>query len=71
MELENKLILAIKASVRSGEILLKNYSDEKQFRIITSGMPIKRTGYIRMMRNCLIAAGNSKYKSLQTLILKF
>jgi myo-inositol-1(or 4)-monophosphatase len=33
MNIENKLILAIKASVRSGEILLKNYSDEKQFRL--------------------------------------
>ena len=45
--------------------------DEKQFRIITSGMPIKRTGYIRMMRNCLIASGNSNDIKLTPYIMKF
>ena len=38
--------------------------NDSEFRSFTSGTSIKRTGYIRMMRNCLIAAGNSKDKSL-------
>ena len=33
MNIENKLILAIKASVKSGEVLLNNYSDVKQFQL--------------------------------------
>ena len=45
---------------------LKNWLslNENEFRSLTSGTNIKRTGYIRMMRNCLIAAGNSKDNSL-------
>jgi epoxyqueuosine reductase len=33
--------------------------DDKGFREIFSGSPIKRIGRNRMIRNCLIAAGNS------------
>lgn len=45
MNIENKLILAIKASVKSGEILLKNYSDEKQFKLKSK---INRDVYTRV-----------------------
>ena len=45
MDIENKLILAIKASVKSGEILLKNYSDEKQFKLKSK---INRDVYTRV-----------------------
>ena len=33
--------------------------DEAGFRAMFAGSPIKRIGWARMMRNCLIAAGNS------------
>ena len=33
--------------------------DEPAFRQYFSASPVKRTGYIRFMRNCLIAAGNA------------
>ena len=33
--------------------------DEEGFKSLFSASPIKRTGYIRFMRNCLIAAGNA------------
>ncbi|NWP15598.1 epoxyqueuosine reductase, partial [Escherichia coli] len=33
--------------------------DDAGFREVFSGSPIKRIGRDRMMRNCLIAAGNS------------
>jgi len=33
MTIENKLILAIRAAVKSGEILVKNYSEETKFKI--------------------------------------
>ncbi len=45
--------------------------NEEEFRNFTSGTPIKRTGYKRMIRNCLIAAGNSNDKCLIILIKKF
>ena len=45
--------------------------NDQKFREITSGTTIKRTGYIRMMRNCLIAAGNSKDISLIKKIKSF
>ena len=45
--------------------------DDKKFRVLTSGTTLKRTGYIRMMRNCLIAAGNSSNSSLVPSIKKF
>jgi len=45
MNIENKLILAIKASVKSGEILLRNYSDEKLFRLKSK---INRDVYTRV-----------------------
>ena len=45
--------------------------DDKEFRVLTSGTTLKRTGYIRMMRNCLIAAGNSSNRSLVPSIKKF
>ena len=45
--------------------------NEKGFREFTSGTPIKRTGYIRIMRNCIIAAGNSNDKNLIEYVKKF
>jgi len=33
--------------------------DEAGFKALFSASPVKRTGYIRFMRNCLIAAGNA------------
>ena len=45
MKIEDKLILAIKASVKSGEILLRNYSDEKQFQLKSK---INRDVYTRV-----------------------
>jgi myo-inositol-1(or 4)-monophosphatase len=45
MNIENKLILAIKASVKSGEVLLNNYSDVKQFQLKSK---IKRDVYTRV-----------------------
>jgi len=33
--------------------------DEEGFKSLFSASPVKRTGYIRFMRNCLIAAGNA------------
>lgn len=38
--------------------------DDTQFRTIFSGSPIKRTGRNKIIRNALIAAGNSQDKSL-------
>ena len=34
--------------------------DDAQFRAVFSGSPIKRSGRVRMVRNALIAAGNSR-----------
>jgi epoxyqueuosine reductase len=33
--------------------------NETRFKALFSASPVKRTGYIRFMRNCLIAAGNA------------
>ena len=44
--------------------------DDTQFRSIFSGSPIKRTGRNKMMRNALIAAGNSGDKSLVNAVQK-
>lgn len=38
--------------------------DDPAFRVLFQGTPVKRTGYIRLMRNILIAAGNSGDPSL-------
>ena len=38
--------------------------DEPSFREMFAGSPIKRIGHARMIRNCLIAAGNSGDRSL-------
>lgn len=38
--------------------------DEAGFRQLFSASPVKRTGYIRFIRNCLIAAGNAGDKGL-------
>ena len=45
--------------------------DEDEFRQFARKSPIKRTGYVRFMRNCLIAAGNSEDMALITLIKPF
>jgi epoxyqueuosine reductase len=39
--------------------------DDGAFREMFAGSPIKRIGRNRMIRNCLIAAGNSRDASLQ------
>jgi epoxyqueuosine reductase len=39
--------------------------DDAGFRELFSGSPIKRIGVARMLRNCLIAAGNSKDPALR------
>ncbi|MFN3818489.1 tRNA epoxyqueuosine(34) reductase QueG [Blastomonas sp.] len=38
--------------------------DDAQFRAVFSGSPIKRSGRVRMVRNALIAAGNSQDAAL-------
>jgi epoxyqueuosine reductase len=43
--------------------------DDAAFRALFAGSPIKRIGRNRMIRNCLIAAGNSGDRSLQSAIL--
>lgn len=42
--------------------------DDQSFRAKFSGTPIKRTGRDRFIRNCLVAAGNSKDETLQAFI---
>ncbi len=42
--------------------------DDASFRQMFSGSPIKRAGWERLMRNCLIAAGNSNDRSLLHII---
>ena len=42
--------------------------DESSFRELFAGSPIKRIGRNRMIRNCLIAAGNSGVPSLESSI---
>ena len=42
--------------------------DDASFRELFSGSPIKRIGVNRMMRNCLIAAGNSGDPTLRPAI---
>ena len=44
--------------------------DEDNFRLIFAGTPIRRLGYVRFLRNTLIAAGNSKDNSLIKKITK-
>ncbi|CAI3933156.1 Epoxyqueuosine reductase QueG (queuosine biosynthesis) (QueG) (PDB:5D08) (PUBMED:2150253) [Commensalibacter communis] len=46
--------------------LLKEFSHftEEEFRQFFSGSPVKRIGYIRFIRNVLIALGNSQQQSL-------
>jgi epoxyqueuosine reductase len=45
--------------------------DEARFRRFFSGSPIKRIGWARFMRNCLIAAGNSDDRSLLPFVRVF
>lgn len=45
--------------------------DDLAFRKMFSGSPIKRAGWGRLMRNCLIAAGNSNDPSLQDVITPY
>ena len=44
--------------------------DEAGFRALFAGSPIKRIGWARMMRNCLIAAGNSGEAGLQASVAR-
>lgn len=39
-------------------------ADDAAFRAIFRGTPVRRTGYDRFVRNCLIAAGNSESREL-------
>ena len=43
--------------------------DEEKFRKRFSGSPVRRLGYIRFLRNILIAIGNSEDKTLVDCIL--
>ena len=43
--------------------------DDAQFRAVFSGSPIKRSGRVRMVRNALIAAGNSSDAALSPQIV--
>ncbi|WP_293943973.1 tRNA epoxyqueuosine(34) reductase QueG [Sphingomonas sp.] len=45
--------------------------DEAGFREMFAGSPIKRIGWARMMRNCLIAAGNSGQAELRARVVRF
>ena len=45
--------------------------DEAEFREMFAGSPIKRIGWARMMRNCLIAAGNSESSDLRSSVARF
>ena len=45
--------------------------DEAAFRRYFSASPVKRTGYIRFMRNCLIAAGNAGDAGLVSVITAY
>ena len=45
--------------------------DDSGFRKVFSGSPIKRTGYIRIIRNSLIAAGNSGDETLLPVIISY
>ena len=45
--------------------------DEAGFREMFAGSPIKRIGWARMMRNCLIAAGNSGSAALRPRVERF
>ena len=51
------------------ETLLK--MDEALFRSTFAGMPVRRAGYEKFMRNVLIAAGNAKESALIPLIIPF
>ena len=42
--------------------------DEATFRSLFASMPVRRAGFERFMRNCLIAAGNAQDKTLCPLI---
>ena len=44
--------------------------DEAGFRQLTQGSPMRRLGYARFLRNCLIAAGNADDPTLHPLIAK-
>jgi epoxyqueuosine reductase len=45
--------------------------DEAGFRELFAGSPIKRIGWARMMRNCLVAAGNSGDPALVGTVTRF
>ena len=45
--------------------------DDSEFRAFFSKTPVKRTGYLRFMRNVLIAAGNAGQPSLIPLIIPY
>ena len=45
--------------------------DEAEFREMFAGSPIKRIGWARMMRNCLVAAGNSGSAALRPRVERF
>ena len=44
---------------------------EQQFRELFVGTPVRRAGYNKFIRNCLIAAGNAADRTLIPTILKF
>lgn len=44
--------------------------DDAAFRLRFQGTPVKRTGRVRFLRNCLIAAGNSKSPELAEPVIR-
>ena len=62
MCIDNKLTLP------SLKVLIK--IDDRTFRNMFAGTPIRRTGYIRFLRNILIAVGNSDDISLVNSVIK-
>ena len=65
---EQKLLAKSDEMPDLAEMLLM---DEPSWRQFFAGQPVRRTGYIRFLRNCLIAAGNSKDNGLVPVIAPY
>ena len=56
--------LAAREELKAPRLALLLGLDDARFRALFAGSPVKRTGRDRFIRNVLIAAGNSKDRSL-------
>ena len=65
---EQKLLAKSDEMPDLAEMLLM---DEPSWRQFFAGQPVRRAGYIRFLRNCLIAAGNSKDNGLVPVIAPY